>query len=103
MGREAASGMHGEGQTQGWGGRARPERTWNMRRMVVTLEVSQLEISALKSRKLSKSLPMSVMAETSHLEMGPYLAMAEATLALNAWTAVLRAALVEKIVSIRRR
>ena len=31
-----------------WGG----ERTWNMRRMVVTLEVSQLEMSALKFLKL---------------------------------------------------
>ena len=43
---------HGEGPTQGWGARARVERTLNMRSMVVTLEVSQLEMSALKFFKL---------------------------------------------------
>ena len=43
-----ACGVHGEGPTQGWGDRARAERTWNMPSMVVTLEVSQLEMSALK-------------------------------------------------------
>ena len=47
------------------GGRARAERTTNMLSMVVTLEVSQLEMSALKFRNLSKRLLMSVMAETS--------------------------------------
>ena len=31
-----------------WGGRARTERTWNMPCMPVTLDVSQLEMSALK-------------------------------------------------------
>ena len=47
-----ASGMHGEGPTQGCGGaRARAERTANIPNMVVTLEVSQLEMSALKFRK----------------------------------------------------
>ena len=30
------------------GARARAERTWNILRMLVTLEVSQLEMSALK-------------------------------------------------------
>ena len=35
-----AGGMHGEGPTQG--GRAGAERTWNMERMVVTLDVSKL-------------------------------------------------------------
>ena len=34
------------------GARARAERTSNMKRMVVTLEVSQLEMSALKFFKL---------------------------------------------------
>ena len=34
-----ASGMHGQGRTQGWEQRARAERTWNMRSMVVTLDV----------------------------------------------------------------
>ena len=37
-----ASGMHGEGPTQGLGGRARAERTRNMYCMVVTLDVSKL-------------------------------------------------------------
>ena len=66
--------------------------------MSVTLEVSQLEMSAIKFRMLLKSSPMSVMAETSQSAMGPYVAMAEATLALNAETAVFRAALVVKMV-----
>ena len=45
-----AIGMRGEGPTKGcmWGGRARAERTRNMKLMSVTLEVSQLEMSALK-------------------------------------------------------
>ena len=43
--------VHGEGPTQGWEGRARAERTPNMYRMVVTLDVSQLEMSALKFSK----------------------------------------------------
>jgi hypothetical protein len=37
-----ASGMHGEGPTQGLGARARAKRTKNMSCMVVTLEVSKL-------------------------------------------------------------
>ena len=37
-----ACGVHGEGLTQGWGGRARAERTRNMTAMVVTLDVSKL-------------------------------------------------------------
>ena len=37
-----AIGMRGEGPTQGWGARARAERTRNMRFMVVTLDVSKL-------------------------------------------------------------
>ena len=37
-----ACGVHGEGPTQGWGGRARAERTVNISRMVVTLDVSKL-------------------------------------------------------------
>ena len=43
----------GRGPTQGWGGhRARAERTKNMRYMVVTLDVSQFDMSALKIRML---------------------------------------------------
>ena len=41
-GDSSASGVHGEGPTQGWGGRARAERTWNIWDMVVTLDVSKL-------------------------------------------------------------
>jgi hypothetical protein len=46
-----ASGVHGEVPTQGLGGRARAERTWNMSYMFVTPDVSQLEMSALKFLK----------------------------------------------------
>ena len=58
------------------------ERTKNIWYMVVTLEVSQLETSALKFFKLTKRLLMSVMAETSQSAMGPYVAMAAVGLAL---------------------
>ena len=37
-----ASGVHGQGPTQGVGARARAERTTNMAYMFVTLEVSKL-------------------------------------------------------------
>ena len=37
-----AMGMHGEGPTQGWGDRARAERTENMYCMYLTLDVSKL-------------------------------------------------------------
>eukprot|EP00964_Phaeocystis_antarctica_P096344 scaffold62657_cov64-Phaeocystis_antarctica.AAC.4 len=40
---------------------------------------------------------MSVMAETSQSEMGPHVAVAAVGFALNAWTAVIREALVVKI------
>ena len=45
---------HGRGgpDSRLWGARARAERTRNMRSMVVTLDVSQLEMSTLKLRKL---------------------------------------------------
>jgi len=58
--------------------------------MVVTLDVSQLDMSALKLFKSLKSSLMSVMAETSHSAMGPYAAVAVATLALYSWAAVCR-------------
>ena len=64
--------------------------------MLVTPEVSQSEMSALKSFKSSKRELMSVTAETSQSAMGPYVAVAAVGLALNAWTAVSRAALVVK-------
>ena len=72
-------------------------RTENMPTMLVTLEVSQLDMSALKFRKPSKRLLMSVMAETHQSAMGPYVAMAAAGSALNAWTALFREALVVKV------
>ena len=85
----------GKGPTQGLGAkRARAERTLNMLLMVVTLEVSQPEMSALKFVKSRKRELMSVMAETSQSAMGPYVAVAAVGLALNAWTAVRREALV---------
>jgi hypothetical protein len=75
---------------------ARAERTRNMVLMVVTLDVSQLDMSALKLFKLWKSSLMSVMAETSQPAMGPYPAVAVATLALYAWAAVFRELLLVK-------
>ena len=66
------------------------ERTQNMPYIVVTLEVSQLEISALKSAKSMKRPLMSVMAETSQSAMGQYAAVAAVGLASKPWTAVLR-------------
>ena len=65
--------------------------------MVVTLEVSQLEMSALIFCKSLKSQPMSVMADTHQSAMGPYVAVAVVGSALNAWTAVFREALVVKV------
>ena len=50
--------------------------------MSVTLDVSQLEMSALNLVKAEKSPFMLVIAETSQLEIGPYVAVAEAALAL---------------------
>jgi hypothetical protein len=48
---EACTGM---ARLKAWGPRARAERTLNMAYMVVTLEVSQPEMSALKFPKLKK-------------------------------------------------
>ena len=65
--------------------------------MFVTLEVSQLDMSALKFRKLWKSRSMSVMDETSQVLMGPYIAVADAGLAMNARTAFFREAVLVKV------
>ena len=62
--------------------RAGAERTENMDSMSVTLDVSQLDMSALNWAKPEKSPFMLVIAETSQLEMGPYVAVAEAASAL---------------------
>ena len=72
------------------------ERTPNISCIFVTPEVSQLEMSALKFCMSLKSSLMSVMAETSQSAIGPYVAVAAVGLALYAWTAVIRAALVVK-------
>ena len=65
--------------------------------MVVTPEVSQLETSALIFFKSMKSSLMSVTAETSQSATGPYVAMADAGSALNAWTAAFREAVLVKV------
>ena len=87
----------GRARLKAAGARARAERTENMPCMVVTLEVSQLEMSALKFFKSKKREPMSVMAETSQSAIGPYVAMAAVGLALYAWTAVFRESLVVNV------
>ena len=50
--------------------------------MSVTLDVSQLDMSALNWAKPWKSLFIFVTAETPQLEIGPYVAVAEAAFAL---------------------
>ena len=55
--------------------------------MSVTLEVPQLDMSALKFCKPEKSSLMSVMAETSQSATGPYVAIASVGSVLYAWTA----------------
>ena len=70
--------------------------------MLVTRDVSQLEMSALKFCKRAKREVMSVMAETSQPAMGPYVAMASVELASYSWTAVRRSALVVKTRNKRR-
>ena len=92
------SGMHGgRPDSRLLGARACAKRTWNMYFMVVTLEVSQLEMSALKFVNSSKRLLMSVIIETSQPAMEPYVAVAASGLALYACTAVCREALVVKV------
>ena len=61
----------------------------NMPVMSVSLEVSQLEISALKLDKLWKTPAMLEMAETSQSAMGPYLAMVAFGSLSNSWAALL--------------
>ena len=65
--------------------------------MSVTLEVFQLEMSALKLCRFIKSPLMSLMAETSQSAMGPYVPMVSFGFASYAWTAVSREALVVKM------
>ena len=69
-----------------------------MARMLVTLEVSQLDMSSLNFKDW-KSPPMWVMAETSQCATGPYVAVAAVGLAMNARTAVFKEAVVVKALS----
>ena len=80
-------------------GRARAcaERTQNMLLMSVTPEVSQLETSTLKFRKLKKSRLMSETPETSQSAKGPYVAMAASAFSVKARTAAFRDALLVKV------
>ena len=71
--------------------------------MLVTPEVSQLEMSSLMLPSPWKSLLMSVMPETSKSAMGPYVPSAAPGLESHATSAVLRSALVAKTLSSRRR
>ena len=65
--------------------------------MVVTLDVFQLETSALKLSKPLNSPFMLSMDETSHLSMAPYMAMVEEALKSNARTAFFREAVLVKV------
>ena len=69
----------------------------NMLYMFVTLEVSQLEMSALKFCKFSKRELMSVIIETSQPAMEPYVSVAAVELASYACTTICREALVVKV------
>ena len=73
------------------------EHTLNMSSMVVTPEVFQLEMSALKFCMPEKSPPMSETAETSQSAMRPYVAVAAAGSTLYAWTATFREAVLVKM------
>ena len=68
-----------------------------MRLMSVTPEVSQLETSTLKFRKLKKSRLMSETPETSQSAKGPYVAMAASAFSVKARTAAFRDALLVKV------
>ena len=68
-----------------------------MRCMLVTPEVSQLEMSALKSFKSLKRKLMSVTPETHQSAMAPYFAVAEAWFESYSVTAVFREAWSAKV------
>ena len=78
-------------------GGARTQRTLNMKSILVTLDVSQLDMSALNCCRLKKRLDMSVMAETSQPSMGPCVLVASVASALYSWAAVCRALLSVKV------
>ena len=68
-----------------------------MRFMLVTPEVSQPEMSALKLCKSLNMSSMSVTPETHQSAMGPYFAMAAAAFESYSVAAVLREALSVKV------
>ena len=68
-----------------------------MRYMLVTPEVSQPEMSALKLCKWTKSQLMSVTPETHQPPMGPYFSVAAAAFESYSVTAVLKEALSAKL------
>ena len=69
----------------------------NISLMSVTLDVSQLDMSALNCCRLEKRLDMSVMAETSQPSMGPCVLVAAVASALYSWAAVRRVLLSVKV------
>ena len=75
-----------------------------MRFMVVTRDVSQLEMSSLNSENLKSSL-MSVMFETSQPPTGPYFSSAAVALSSYSATAIFSSALTPKtlLMEARRR
>ena len=77
FGIEACSREVSEARLKAGGSRARAERTMNIFSIVVTLDVSQLEMSASKCLKPEKSAFISEMRETSQWAIGPYAPIAE--------------------------
>ena len=66
----------------------------NIQYMLVTPDVSQLEMSSLNVCKPENRSPMSVIDETTQPEIGPYVLRAVAWSLTHIWTAVSREALV---------
>ena len=64
----------------------------NIQYMLVTPDVSQLEMSSLKVFKPENRFPMSVIDETTQPEIGPYVLRAVAWSLTHIWTAVSREA-----------
>ena len=64
----------------------------NILYMLVTPDVSQLEMSSLKVSKPRNRVPMSVIDETTQPEIGPYVLRAVAWSLTHIWTAVSREA-----------
>ena len=92
--------MHADDPRRGglWGqGKRAAERTMNMPIMLVTPEVSQLEMSALNFVVPEKSSLMSVIPETSQPAMGPYSFSALPGFLLKALTAFCRDSLLVKV------